>query len=153
MPEKMSRNAKTVLGRIWKDIKDFRVAILFFAIYSVTVRKLFHAFCPQLIVTGFPCAGCGMTRAMFYIMTGQFARGVRLNPAALLWIAFLLWFFWNRYIYGTYRKSTKLWLGLVCAVTLAIYIYRMVNCFPSSPPMVYYRNNILRRLLRIHMGR
>lgn len=146
MPKKIRRCAKTVLGRIWKDIKDFRAAVLFLAVYNVAVRKLFGAFCPQLIFTGFPCAGCGMTRAMFCIMTGQFARGFRLNPAALLWIVFLAWFFWNRYLCGRYRKSTKFWLGLVCAATLAIYIYRMRSCFPGSPPMVYYKNNILRRL-------
>ena len=55
--------------------------------------------------------------------------------------------FWNRYIRGTCKKSTYLWLGIVCAVTLAVYLYRMINCFPGAPPMVYHRNNILRRLL------
>ncbi len=144
MAEKIFRKIQTVLAKIWMDIKDFRVAIFFIAVYNVAARALFGAFCPQLILTGFPCAGCGMTRAVFCILTGQFARGMKLNPAAPVWIAFLLWFFWNRYVYSTYKKSTYLWLGIVCAVTLAVYIYRMINCFPGAPPMVYYRNNILR---------
>ena len=147
MSEKIKGTIRTVLGRIWQDIKNFRAAILFVVIYGVVVRKLFNAFCPQLILTGFPCAGCGMTRAVYCMITGQFARGMKLNPAALLWIAFLLWFFWNRYICGRCSKRTYLWLGLVCAVTLAVYIYRMINCFPGSPPMVYYRDNILRRFM------
>lgn len=138
---------RLILGRIWKDIVDFRAAIIFLAIYNVVVRRMFHAFCPLLICTGFPCAGCGMTRAMSYIITGQFERGIQLNPAAPLWIVFLVWFFWNRYICGRFRKSTKCWLGLVCVITLVIYIYRMVNCFPGAPPMVYYKNNIMRRIV------
>ena len=92
-------------------------------------------------------AGCGMTRAVCYILTGRFTRGIQLNPAAPLWILFLGWFFANRYLRGVYSKHTTLWLGVVCAVTLAVYLYRMINCFPGEPPMVYYRNNILRRSL------
>lgn len=140
------RKIQIVLERIWKDIKSFRAAILALILYNVIVRSVFHAFCPQLILTGFPCAGCGMTRAVFYIMTGRFARGMQLNPAAPLWILFLIWFFVNRYLRGLYSKNTTLWLGLVCAVTLGIYLYRMIHFFPGEPPLVYYRNNVLRRI-------
>ena len=52
---------RIVLKRIAKDIKDFRLAFVLFAAYNIMVRKLFHAFCPQLILTGFPCAGCGIS--------------------------------------------------------------------------------------------
>lgn len=141
------RNIQVILERIWRDIKDLRAAIVALLLYNVIVRSVFHAFCPQLILTGFPCAGCGMTRAVFYILTGRFARGMQLNPAAPLWILFLACFFGNRYIRGIHPKSTQLWLGLVCFATLAIYLYRMLNFFPGEPPLVYYRNNILRRLL------
>lgn len=142
------QNARTVFSRLWSDIKRFWVAIFLVILYSVIVRRVFHAFCPQLILTGFPCAGCGMTRAVFCIMTGRFTRGMQLNPTAPLWILFLGWFFINRYLRGVRPKSTTLWLGLVCAVTLGVYLYRMFHFFPGEPPMVYYRNNILRRLLQ-----
>lgn len=144
---------KIIIRRIGKDIKDFRIAIVLFAVYNILVRKVYGAYCPQLIFTGFPCAGCGMTRAVFYIMTGRFGRGIRLNPAAPLWIAFLLWFFINRYVRGMTPKRVKLWLGLICAATLAIYIYRMCNCFPGNPPMVYYSNNILYKAIKYYMNR
>jgi len=141
------QNVQTILERIWKDIKNVWVAVLALIFYNVLTRSVFHAFCPQLILTGFPCAGCGMTRAVYYILTGRFARGMQLNPAAPLWILFLGWFFGNRYLKGVSSKKTTLWLGLVCAAMLGIYVYRMIHCFPGDPPMVYYRNNILRRLL------
>lgn len=138
---------RTVWGRLWKDIKNFRAAILALLIYNVIMRGVFHAFCPQLVLTGFPCAGCGMTRAVWCILTGQFERGMRLNPAAPLWIVFLFWFFANRYFRGVRPRSTTLVLGLVCMATLAVYMYRMIYLFPGEPPMVYYRNNIIRRFI------
>ena len=102
---------RIVLKRIAKDIKDFRLAFVLFAAYNIMVRKLFHAFCPQLILTGFPCAGCGLTRAVFHILTGNFERGIRLNPAAVFWILFFAWFFWNRYVLGKTKQTAKYWLG------------------------------------------
>lgn len=140
------QKVQIILDRICRDIRDFRGAILALVLYNVAARIVFHAFCPQLILTGFPCAGCGMTRAVFFILTGRFARGMRLNPAAPLWLLFLGWFFINRYLRGVRPKRMTLWLGLVCAATLAVYLYRMINCFPGEPPMVYYRDNILRRI-------
>ena len=142
----MMRNIPIIIKRIWKDIKDYRAAILVLVLYNLIARSVFHAFCPQLILTGFPCAGCGLTRAVFNILTGRFARGLQLNPAAPLWILFLVWFFGNRYLRGAYSKKTTLLLGLVCAATFGIYLYRMLHFFPGESPMVYYRNNILRRV-------
>ena len=86
--------------RLINDLKAFYPAIIAFAIYNIIVRKMFHAYCPFLILTGFPCAGCGMTRAVFYILTGRIRRGMALNPAAPMWIVFLLWFFAERYLRG-----------------------------------------------------
>ena len=142
---------KNIINRVWNDLKKFWIAILLFLIWNVTIRKIFHAFCPSLIITGFPCAGCGMTRAIFYMLTGRFIRSMKLNPAAPLWLLFFLWFFWNRYVRDKYQKSTMFWLGVVCTVTLLIYTYRMIYKFPGDPPMVYYPNNILRTFIRFHV--
>ncbi|MCD8039455.1 MAG: DUF2752 domain-containing protein [Lachnospiraceae bacterium] len=135
--------------RLKKDIKSFYPAILLFELYNIIVRLLFHAYCPFLIVTGFPCAGCGMTRAVFYILTGRFARGMELNPAAPLWILFIIWFFAERYLRGRTPRALKPVLAVVAAVTFGIYLYRMICFFPGNPPMVFYRNNLISRILRL----
>ena len=109
---------KIVWGRIWKDIKNFRIAIVILLLYEVITMHVFQIFCPFLIVTGFPCAGCGLTRAVFCILTGQFITGLRLNPAAPLWIVFLCWFFINRYLKGTNDKRTKVWYNIKGKINL-----------------------------------
>lgn len=147
--KKLTKQLKATFVRIKADVKTYYIAILLFAVYSVVIRKIFHAFCPFLIMSGFPCAGCGMTRAIYYICTGNFQRGMNLNPAAPLWIIFFIWFFWNRYIIGKNRKYTLLYLSVICVATLLIYIYRMVNYFPGDPPLVYYKDNLMGLLWRL----
>ena len=134
--------------RLINDLKAFYPAIIAFAIYNIIVRKMFHAYCPFLILTGFPCAGCGMTRAVFYILTGRIRRGMALNPAAPMWIVFLLWFFAERYLRGRTPNYVKAVLAMVTVITFGIYLYRMIHFFPGSPPLVFYRNNLISRMLR-----
>lgn len=134
---------KEIGKRIWADVKNYYIGIIALLIYSVIVRNVFHAFCPLLIITGFPCAGCGMTRAMYCIMTGQFVRAADLNPAAFFWLLWFIFFAIERYILGRNSKWVMLMLGGVCAITLIIYLYRMTTQFPGTPPMTFYRKNVL----------
>ncbi|MDE7265945.1 MAG: DUF2752 domain-containing protein [Lachnospiraceae bacterium] len=135
--------------RIKADIRNFYPAVIVFAIYNLVARSIFHAYCPFLITTGFPCPGCGMTRAAFYLLTGRFNRGMSLNPAAPLWIAFIVCFFIERYLRGRTPKYMKILLAVVVLITVGIYLYRMAHFFPGSPPLVFYRNNLISRTLRI----
>ena len=84
-----------------------------------------------------------MTRAVLCFVTGQFERGMNLNPAAPFWILWIVVFVTNRYVYGKNSKWIKILLGIVASITMVIYFYRMLTQFPSYPPMTYYKNNIL----------
>lgn len=146
---KIKTHLKAIADRVLSDLKNYYIAIIFIVAYNIIVRAVFRAFCPFLITIGLPCAGCGMTRAIFQLFTGSFARAMSLNPAAPLWVIFIIWFIYKRYIKGTTPKSAMLWLGIVSAATFLIYIYRMINYFPSDPPLVYYRNNLLAKLINV----
>lgn len=52
---------------------------------SILPPCLFHS------ITGLYCTGCGMTRALHYIMIGQFYQGFRMNPLGVLSAPFLIW--------------------------------------------------------------
>jgi hypothetical protein len=50
--------------------------------------------CPFKLITGLPCATCGVTRMVFAVTTGHFAEAWRLNPllasaapVGVLWLA------------------------------------------------------------------
>jgi len=140
---------KQILAHVWSDLRRYYLAAVLFLIYSIAIRYFFHAFCPFLIVTGLPCAGCGLTRALLCILTGQWARAYALNPAAFTWAAWGIYFAVCRYLLGRKSKWTLRLLGVVCVITLAVYCYRMATQFPGNPPMTYYRNNILSQILKI----
>ncbi len=134
---------KQIRIRIWKDIKKYRWPILGFLIYYGISHYFWGAYCPMLLITGIPCPGCGMSRAIFFVFTMQFSRAWAMNPIAFLWAPFLLLFFIVRYVLG---KRVKKMQGLLIAIlfaTILYYCYRMLFVFPASPPMVYRYNNLL----------
>jgi branched-subunit amino acid permease len=73
-----------------------------------------------------------------------------MNPCALAWLVLILYIIFTRYIIGRYdKRKTQIFLVFTCLITLIIYIYRMANYFPSYPPMVYYKNNIIMRIINM----
>ena len=136
-----------ILRRIAGDVKQYKWAAAAFLIYYFVVRSVFHAFCPLLILTGFPCPGCGTTRAVICIFTGHFVRAWNLNPCAYLWVIFGVWFCCRRYIMGKSVRGMTKWLAVIAAAMFAVYLYRMATVFPGYPPMSFKRDNILNRLL------
>lgn len=141
--ESMKKHIIIFWKRIIKDVVAYKWALFGILIYYVCVRLRFHAFCPMVIVTGFPCPGCGMTRAVFFMLTGQIHRSWNLNPLAIGWIFLAIWFIYRRYWCGKKVKEVK-YIGLVLVtMMLFVYAYRMVHIFPSHAPMVYTRHNIL----------
>lgn len=139
---------KKIAGRAVADIKEYGFAILGLSVYFITARILFHAFCPMVIVTGFPCPGCGLSRAVLFFLTGQFARSFALHPLGIFWLALLLYFMINRYAAG--RRITRgfvICAGIVAAATLLLYLYRMAFVFPGRPPASYTGHNIFEKLI------
>ena len=139
---------ETVWKRIKADLKEYRIALLVLGIYYVLVRRIFRAFCPMVILTGLPCPGCGLSRAVWYLLTGQIRRSFLLHPLGVFWILFILYFFVNRYFLG--KKVTKAMLIYLCILLLAtlfLYFFRMVTIFPDRPPMSYTGRNLFEKII------
>lgn len=138
---------KMIISRITKDIKKWYFPILVVIIYGVVTKIVFKAFCPFLIFTGVPCAGCGITRAIFYLITGNIKKSLELNPAAPMWIFLAIIYFWKRYIKGESVKKLEIILFLAGLITFLVYICRMIIYFPGKPPIIYFENNILKKIV------
>lgn len=134
---------KEIVVRIKKDIMDYWVGIVAAVCYYYITKLLFRAFCPMILVSGLPCPGCGMTRAVFLLLTGQWERSWNLQPMAALWVLFVLYCFIRRYVMG--KKIAGFYIICITLFVLLFlyYLFRMATVFPSYPPMVYRRSNFL----------
>lgn len=114
-----------ILKRIKQDIKNIYPIIVALIFYWIVTQIMFQTFCPFRIILGIPCAGCGMTRAIIYLITGDIETAMQMNSAAPFWMVFFIYFFWKRYIVGGEKKSIMAGLIIVCIITLVIYLERI----------------------------
>lgn len=134
-------------NRIKKDIRQYGPGVVAAVLLYFLAHALFGAFCPSLLITGFPCPGCGMTRAVIYLLKGQFARSWALNPAAVFWVVWIFLSAWNRYIKGGKSKILNRMVFGILFFMAAVYIIRMKRYFPDKPPYVYMGDNLFERIL------
>lgn len=104
-----------------------------------------NAQCQLKELTGMPCPGCGMTRAVLCLLSLDFSGAFAWHPLVFYppLVAFLLWLQFGR------AKSVRMpgWLwGLLLSVFLLVYALRMALYFPHTPPMDYDAGAFLPRL-------
>lgn len=136
------RKIRKVIKRIANDLKKSGIVLILFLLYDWIMNLIFNAFCPFLITTGIPCAGCGLTRALLFLGTGQALRAFRINPSIFLILIFLLYCGYFRYIKGRKVKHPGAALGILVLCMLVIYVCRMYLYFPDRVPYVYKSDNL-----------
>lgn len=122
---------KTILARLKKDIWAIRWVIPAAALYFLILYAVFGTICPIKALTGIPCPGCGMTRALGLLLTGQFARSFQMHPLLILWILYFLYLAVMRYLYGRKPKGMLVLLVILCIAMFIVYGYRMLLLFTS----------------------
>lgn len=143
----MKTRLKQAAGRVWKDICKYKMLGIVLVVYYFVTELVFSAFCPSVIFTGFPCPGCGMTRAFLFLLTGQFARAWNINPMIYGFAVFAVYAGIQRYLLGKKVKGWKTILVVLVAALIGVYIYRMYHFFPNKPPMTFTGGSLFERLL------
>lgn len=138
---------KAVIQRIRSDFENLWMAAAVIILYTILVNGIFHAFCPMVIVTGFPCPGCGMTRAVFFFLTGQIAESWHMQPMGIAAVGLFVYFCWNRYIIGRNAKGMKGLLVISFIGLLAVYFVRMYLYFPERIPYVYTEGSLFEKTI------
>lgn len=143
----MKIRVKQAAERLWKDIWQYKWLGVVLLIYYLLMEHIFSAFCPSVIITGFPCPGCGMTRAFLFVLTGQFERAWSINP--LIYGCFLFAFYAGvqRYLLGRKVNGWKTIMIILAVALMGLYIYRMYCYFPNKPPMTFTNGSLFERLL------
>lgn len=148
MCRKMSEEDHSVRwDLIRSDGKRLLLPFLIFAVYIVIGKYVLYTLCPSVLLTGFPCPGCGMTRAMFALMRGDFALAWSLHPFSYVLIGFCLSLGIRRYLLLKDCKRYMKYLAVIFLGMILFYVYRMVRYFPGDPPMSYYYGSIMYRIV------
>ena len=141
------KKTTAIIGRIRKDVGAYWGFAVVFVLYDIAAHAMFHAFCPSVFLFGLPCPGCGMTRAVFFFITGQFQRGMQMNPLGLLWILWAAYLVVMRYGFGKKAKGLMTAAGVIVVLMVAVYLYRMYCFFPGEPPISYTSGSLAERLI------
>lgn len=133
---------KQTIQLIKKDLKTILFLLIIFGVWYVAMHLVFQTCCIQLVIFGIPCAGCGMTRAFLAVLQGQFVNAFYWNPAIYLWLGFVIFMGYQRYIRFRMKNIMQA-LIVVCVFSLMIYGYRMYTMFPEKTPMCIYSDCLM----------
>lgn len=132
-----------IAGRIWLDVKKYFWMAVIVAIYYLLVHRFLPVACPMIFMTGIPCAGCGMTRAVRFILSGHFAQAFYLNPMAFPIVLFAGYCCFIRYLKGRPVKGFVAGIIVLCILLFIFYFVRMYLYFPGRIPYVYTTGNMM----------
>ena len=138
------------MKNLLKDIKSARWAIILIIAYFAFFKKYIYSICPVVLITGFPCPGCGMTRALLCVLKLDFAGAWRMHPFIYPIILLAALFCICRYIMGNRGMKFLFTIVIIIAVAMIIfYVWRMYMYFPGNAPMSYYYGSLFGKIRRI----
>ena len=116
---------KESLKLIGEDIINYKWFLIAIPVYLIIVSLLFDGFCPIYGAFHIHCPGCGMTRAVAFLLMGDFKESFNMHPLAGLWVAFALYLFVCRYVIRKKPKGIVIILAIICVLMIIVYIYRI----------------------------
>lgn len=147
MKEMLLSGVKGIVKRIWEDIRRYWIAIIVVAVLYTFMHLLFDAFCPSLVITGFPCPGCGITRSVIFFVTGQFERSFFVHPMGGVLVLFGVYCGFFRYIKGRKIPGFKWIIVTLIVAALVLFLVRMILYFPERPPYTYKYGNLMEKII------
>ena len=139
--------------RLRLDVKYYWKALAAAGSVCLLLQLIFHTVCPMRLLTGFPCPGCGMTRALIAFFSGDFHAAWHYHPLFPAIPAGMILFFYCRYVNPARFRIFRIYAILATAAMLAVYSYRMFTLFPNTEPMLYYKNDVIPLKIRYALQR
>lgn len=144
----MKKHLKALGQRILADKKILITLAAVLLIYYFVFHKILEATCPLVFLTGFPCPGCGLTRAAVLLFKFDFKGAYEMNPSIYIVVFLVLWIIITRYVLGKNPKVTTYILIAAILLAVGIYIRRMALYFPNRSPYVYMYDNVILNTLK-----
>lgn len=141
---------KRIAALLWNDIKDAKWAFILLIAYFVLAAKFSYSTCPVVMLIGFPCPACGLTRAVMLLLHLDFAGAFQMHPFIYMVIIFAILFMWRRYVRTIQQDQLLKWAAVIIIVLMLLYyVGRMAVQFPGEAPMQYYDQSVLGKMLSI----
>lgn len=86
-------------------------------IFLLLWAQFVHA-CPIRSVTGIPCPGCGISRAWFAFLSGDFVHALRFHPMFWSLVPICIFFLWE----GRLFENEKLNIGILAGIGILFFI-------------------------------
>ena len=131
-------------------MKKYGIFVLVVIFYMLVAMECFGGVCPISITFGIPCPGCGVTRALFFTLIGDFKTAFRYNPCIFPIFFLAIYYCVTYYIMGKRTKVTKYLLYVVAVIMILVYAYRMIFMFPGEEPMCnHYEHSLLNNMIKL----
>lgn len=99
--------------------------------------------CPIKLLTGISCPGCGMTRALYCILTLDFCRAWSYHPLIYFMPAVVILYFFR----GKFEKSTiKLLSFFILTLFLVVYLLRVY--FDDPIVSINFKSGVLYNVIQ-----
>lgn len=109
-------------ARIKKNAKIFASTVGILA-FSILVVNILHTGCIIKYLTGISCMGCGMTRALRSVISGEFGQAFYYNPCIYLLPITPIWIVLD-------RKQQNAMEWILCSIVLTVYLIRVIMGHP-----------------------
>ena len=146
----MSTSVNPIKARIKKAchaLIDAWWVFLLIIVYTILAHLFLGSSCVMASTTGFPCPGCGGTRAFLSLLHGDFLGSLKYHPLlipafAILSANFIFWL-----AIGRAPRWFRHVLSALAIAIAVVYAVRLVLLFPHSDPMKYNNLAVLPRVV------
>ena len=123
----MTMEANKSRRREWVNLLLMHATLLAAALLYMAVMVKLRIFCPIRHITGIPCPGCGMSRALGCLLRLDIRGSLRSNPALLpcLTAMFVLFNRETCLLEHVSMRVKDILIALGFGFTIAVYIVRM----------------------------